>query len=508
MRGARVADVGLLGDGRFGIVLRRRAGSRVLAVDAFASPPLVTLEDGELGILVEPGFVRAAAAALRGMVLVEVRARRGDRVLRMSFGSRSRFGVDDRVEVYLELVPRFGNIVLVKRDTVVAAAKEFSLAENERRAVQPGLPYQPPPLPAEAPQIPKAVERSGVARDEFLVYAQSDAALTDPIHVYRRNGVLLQAHLVPLAGFEDAEHTREPSLLDAFAEFRGQAQDRGERERTQQRRDRIRKLLERRERKTRDELAAIADRRRRAGERDALRIAGEDIYARLHALPAVERDDEKLRAAALFAQYKKLGASLSHLERREADLQSQAAMLEELRWEAERVASEDLGELDEAVARLAGRAPSSAAPARRRRRVPLEVRTPAGSRIVVGRSPVENAHVTFVLARPGDLWFHARGVPGAHVILSRDDRSEPPAEDVAAAASLAAQHSKAKASAKVAVDYTLRKYVRKQRNAAPGLVWYTNAKTITAVPSAAPVPPEDDAAPRAQHSGRGKELRT
>ena len=112
----------------------------------------------------------------------------------------------------------------------------------------------------------------------------------------------------------------------------------------------------------------------------------------------------------------------------------------------------------------------------------LELRTPAGSRIVVGRSPVENAELTFHLARPDDLWFHAQGVPGAHVILSRDDRGRVPDEDLQVAASLAAFYSKAQAAASAAVDYTLRKHVRKQRAAPPGLVWYTHAKTIVTQP--------------------------
>ncbi|MGA8535506.1 MAG: NFACT RNA binding domain-containing protein, partial [Candidatus Tumulicola sp.] len=120
--------------------------------------------------------------------------------------------------------------------------------------------------------------------------------------------------------------------------------------------------------------------------------------------------------------------------------------------------------------------------ASKRKRAFLEFRTRAGSRIVVGRSPSENAEVTFKVARPNDLWFHARGIPGAHVILARDDRAEPPLQDIEAAASLAAHYSKAKASAKVPVDYTLRKHVRKQRDGAPGLVWYTNAKSITTAP--------------------------
>jgi predicted ribosome quality control (RQC) complex YloA/Tae2 family protein len=74
-------------------------------------------------------------------------------------------------------------------------------------------------------------------------------------------------------------------------------------------------------------------------------------------------------------------------------------------------------------------------------------------------------------------------MPGAHVILQRDDRDEPPADDIERAASLAAYFSKARANAKVAIDYTLRKYVRAQRDAPPGLVWYTHPQTITVSPA-------------------------
>ncbi|MBV8198557.1 MAG: DUF814 domain-containing protein, partial [Candidatus Eremiobacteraeota bacterium] len=124
----------------------------------------------------------------------------------------------------------------------------------------------------------------------------------------------------------------------------------------------------------------------------------------------------------------------------------------------------------------------SAAP--KRRRAVLEFRTSQGSRILVGRSPLENAELTFRVARPEDLWFHARGIPGAHVILSRDDRGAVPDEDVTTAAELAAFHSRAKGSAIVTVDYTQRKHVRKQRAAPPGLVWYTHAQTIAVTPKA------------------------
>jgi predicted ribosome quality control (RQC) complex YloA/Tae2 family protein len=174
---------------------------------------------------------------------------------------------------------------------------------------------------------------------------------------------------------------------------------------------------------------------------------------------------------------------LPHIDLRERGLRSALEAVDTLRWETERTNDEDLAAVESAVAELGpkrGRPAPTRAPARKR--TLLEFRTQRGSRIVVGRSPTENAELTFRLARPHDLWFHAQRIPGAHVILARDDRGEAPAEDLELAASLAAFHSRGKTSASVPVDYTQRKHVRKQRAAPPGLVWYTNAKTIVVEP--------------------------
>src|ERR1700676_236617 len=158
LRGGRVPDVGLVDDGRvavqFALPLSSskgqddtgRRGPATLAVDAFGSPPLVTLDDAKLALAVDPGWLRAVGATLRGMRLTSVRARHADRVLVLSFGTASRFGVESESRLVLELVPRYGNVVLLHDRMVVAAAKQFSPAENEARSVQVGLPYEPPPL--------------------------------------------------------------------------------------------------------------------------------------------------------------------------------------------------------------------------------------------------------------------------------------------------------------------------------------------------------------------------
>lgn len=475
LRGARVDDAGLLNDGRLALAFRARRKRVLLALDLFASPPLVTIETAELDITREAGFVRALATTLRAMTLAKVSARRGDRLLRMTFQARSRFGVTEAVDLYVELVPRFGNAVVVKGESIVAAAKEFTLADNGTRAVMPGLPYTLPPLPPRTSKVRAATELEQTS--------------TAPLYAYRRNGKLLQAHVVPLEDFSDAQMTRESSLLDLLAELRAQRAATQRSQGAQHLRRTLLERLERRERKLREELRLLAGKRARALARDELRVEGEAIFASLHELPEGDRDEAKERAAKRFSEYKKLGATIPHVERRERHVHGLVDATLALRWEAERTDDEDLRDVEAAVALLDPRQGSRArTPARPRKRAPLEFRTIGGSRIYLGRSPSENADVTFRVARPNDLWFHARGTPGAHVVLARDDRARPPIEDLEAAAALAAFHSQARASASVPVDYTQRKYVRKRPDGPPGLVWYTGSQTILAQPNAAPAP--------------------
>jgi predicted ribosome quality control (RQC) complex YloA/Tae2 family protein len=112
------------------------------------------------------------------------------------------------------------------------------------------------------------------------------------------------------------------------------------------------------------------------------------------------------------------------------------------------------------------------------RRVPLG----DGWEALVGTSAAGNATVTFDLASGDDLWLHARGAPGAHVIL-RTRNTTPPPEIVERAARLAAFHSSARASSNVEVDIAPRRYVKKIPGAALGLVRYTNERTVRVSPS-------------------------
>ena len=109
-------------------------------------------------------------------------------------------------------------------------------------------------------------------------------------------------------------------------------------------------------------------------------------------------------------------------------------------------------------------------------KVGLRYTSPSGFLVLVGRNAKENDLLTRA-AHSEDLWFHAQGVPGSHVILKTEGKN-PPLEDLLFAARLAAYHSKARGERQVPVDYTRKKHVWRPRKAAPGQVLYTQAKTL------------------------------
>jgi predicted ribosome quality control (RQC) complex YloA/Tae2 family protein len=546
----RVTDAGLLDDGR--VALRfsglPKGSPPTLAVDAFGSPPVVTLDDAELAVAIDPGWLRSAGTTLRGKRLTAVRARPGDRVLVLAFGTASRFGVESESRLVLELVPRYGNVVLLGDRVVVAAAKQFSPAENEARSVQVGLPYEPPPLPratldfaafaraleaaADArdqvralggfrPELPRLLAASVVAEsttrppesatalaawlDErgrtVLASAEAAAGGLDGVHVYRDgDGAIAALHLVPLAQHASLSHTVVPDLLGLFAEARGATLRTRRGDATERRRATLLARIAKRIHATGEELSAVAARAADDAERERLRTSGDALYTHALEVPAgatsyapptnpglsIPLDpllDAKENAQAYYARYRKAADALPHLERRRQTLETRRDALEVLAFEAERAEPPTLPELEADLDELEGRRPRRAQQPAARRRAPLRLERPSGARIYVGRSPRENVEVTFRIARPDDLWFHARGIPGSHVVLQAPPGGEPDDDDLAAAADLAATHSKGKNAPRVEIDYTERKYVRKQRDAGPGLVWYTNARTRIGRPS-------------------------
>ena len=105
-----------------------------------------------------------------------------------------------------------------------------------------------------------------------------------------------------------------------------------------------------------------------------------------------------------------------------------------------------------------------------------------GMTVLVGKNNKENDYLTFNTAGNRDIWLHTKDIPGSHVIVqsSGQDLDE---KAIFEAAAIAAYHSKARTSENVPVDYVPVKYVKKPAGAKPGMVIFTNNRTVWVNPA-------------------------
>ena len=113
--------------------------------------------------------------------------------------------------------------------------------------------------------------------------------------------------------------------------------------------------------------------------------------------------------------------------------------------------------------------------------VPLLFESSAGIKIYAGKNNIQNEKLTHKTAAKSDIWLHTQRIHGAHVIISCG-RDQPDDMTLYEAAVIAAYYSAARSAGKVPVDYTYVKHVKRQPGGRPGMVVYTDFKTIIASP--------------------------
>jgi predicted ribosome quality control (RQC) complex YloA/Tae2 family protein len=167
-----------------------------------------------------------------------------------------------------------------------------------------------------------------------------------------------------------------------------------------------------------------------------------------------------------FKRYKKAHASRSMLQARMKETQIELKQLEDQR------------------ALLEKHPPGVAFPApapkekREKKQGPPSFLSTDNLTLIVGRNGRENEEITFRIARGNDLWFHARGVPGSHLVVRMERRKEIPYQTLLDAATLSLHFSDGRKAGKGDVVYTFRKYVQKSKGGKPGAVILSQEKNI------------------------------
>ncbi|MBF6613948.1 MAG: NFACT family protein [Chloroflexi bacterium] len=259
-------------------------------------------------------------------------------------------------------------------------------------------------------------------------------------------------------------------------------------------------------------LSSLRDELQRSQALEEIRRRGEAILSYMHTLKPGEHrlavPDEKLiieldpglspveNAQALFREYRKAQSAQASLPEKVAEAEMRVEYLDELATSLDLASSYDEIRAVQGEVRLAKRPTGRSATeeqegkqrgskgkvrkTQEKRPQPLRLQTQQGAQMLVGRTASQNDVATFRLAAPEDLWFHARGVPGSHVILRIGEGITP--KDIEEAATVAAAHSRARNEAQVDVLYTEKKYVRKVPNSPPGFVTYKHEQVIRVAP--------------------------
>ena len=514
-------------DGRKKLLLSTQpSGAAVYLTErAFENPPSA------------PSFCMLLRKHLQSGRITEVRQPSTERVIEFLIETVNEMGYAVNKRLVAETMGKHSNLILIDRESgkIIDSIKRISIDVNRYRQLLPGLPYTAPPsqdkldfwtagrdeislrLSSGSAVGPRAVMDgiqgfSPVAAEELWL-SGSPGELPDRILTLRESlqqekdlfpavylgeeGTPQDVHIIPLRHIFRENRTLRfetpGQALDYFFQNRSQSNRVAQRsvELHRQVQTLLDKLLLKKQRLLED--------LREAGQAEQLRLQAELLTAGLHrACPGdtsvtVENYydgstmtiplDPRLTAAKNAQNYyKKYGKAktagkekLMQLEETEKDLDYMESVLS-----AATLAREyETLELIRRELSDAGylRVRKAAQRSKLQKSKPSRFRTASGMEVLAGRSNTENDYVTFTLAAKTDLWFHAKDIPGSHVVLLCRDR-RPEKEDILEAAALAAYYSKAAASENVPVDYAQVRHVKKPSGARPGMVTYSSQKTV------------------------------
>jgi predicted ribosome quality control (RQC) complex YloA/Tae2 family protein len=401
-----------------------------------------------------PGrFEQLLRAELVGERLAGIETLAGDRVVALRFA-----GPRGEARLVAELTGRHGNLFLVGGDGLVRASAGRNL--SERRNLVPGQPYvapAPPPDPGapvvrfapvagERFPLSAAVERAYATREAERRLADARRRLREPVRAGIARASRALARLAEEAARVPAAEAdrRTADLLKANLRL----VKRGQRE------------------VTLTEWTAEGPR---------------EVTVSLD--PALSPQANLERS---YRRYRRIVESAARVAERTAEVRAREAALRALAARVDAAAEEELPRLEKEARRLGAgprRAPAAtAAPGKRRREPPAlpyrSFRSLDGTAILVGKGAAENDTLTRAVARGNDLWLHARGVTGAHVVVRLDRGRAPDQETLLDAAHLAVHFSDARGAPQADVAYTRAKHVRKPKGAAPGAVVYSQEKVL------------------------------
>lgn len=484
-----------------------------------------------------PMFLMLLRKHLLGARITDVIQPNLDRIVIFQFDALSELSDRTSYRLICEVMGKHSNIILVDAEgNIVDAIRRVSPAMSSVRLILPKLKYEFPPAQEKADPSKAASEDffrvlcSAVRPEKalsgafyglspgiaslLLAHCGFDAAnpMNSAKQLTKFYSNLLEGHFTPcilnmggvntLLPFAPAsgEFRSFESMENAADEFyRTRSQGESVKRRTAALERTISNNIKRLERKMENFSISICE----DAEIERLRLYGELLTANMYSLPSrsktavvqnyyldppenviIPLDDTLSIADNAQLYFKKYRKSKSAQEA--AVVQCDAAASELKYFEglysdlAQCLTDSDLEEIRSELVQLGYIHNSNRKRAKLPQSKPYRYQSSDGIEISVGKNNTQNDRLTFKQSSPEDTWLHTKDIHGSHVIIHK--LGEIPDTTLLEAAMLAAFYSQARDSATVPVDYTKRRYVKKPSGAKPGMVIYTNQRTVYVTP--------------------------
>jgi len=358
-----------------------------------------------------------------------------------------------------ELIGTFPNIILTDSSaTILAVYYPRPFSSDTARPMLPGIQYVPPSKKA-SPSVDHSGQDATIRQDESVGSPSKEAELYYQQVIEQREFTSLRTMLVSLI---------RRTLLKTERRLAALSNDLTSADRAEE------------YKKAGMVILANIDRLKPGMELAQL----PDYEGKIEAIPLDPRLSPSRNADRYFKKYKKAKAGLAIIQQRLHSAEEETAFLKTLHRDIDKAHTRS--DLASIRSMLAAEGYIKENNKEKKYSEPL---TPGfrtftfhGWEIFVGKGALGNDYITTKLACADDLWLHAEGMPGSHVLVKNPNNAEIPAEVLVKAAALAAYYSKGKLAGKVSVAYTRARFVKKPKGAKPGLVMLRERKSIMVKP--------------------------
>lgn len=458
---------------------------------------------------------------LQGAVIETIQQIENDRILEIIVSNKNEIGDHIKATLVVEIMGKHSNIILIDKNEhkIIESIKHVGFSQNSYRTILPGSTYIAPPktkainpfdisdqtlfeLLQTNDLSPKNLQQlfQGLGRDTALELSHclKDNKLNDFRQFFSREYYpSLTEKSFSAVQFSSSHETFQSlgQLLDYYY------QEKAEKDRiAQQASDLIHRVQSELEKnikklaKQQDELLATenAEEFRQKGELLTTYLSmvpnNQDVVVldNYYTNQTIEISLDRAltpnqNAQRYFKKYQKLKEAVKHLKGIISDTENTITYLESVETSLNHASMEDINDIREELVEtvfIKRRAHDK----QHKRKKPEQYLASDGKTIIlVGRNNLQNDELTFKIARKGELWFHAKDIPGSHVLIR--DNLNPSDEVKTDAAELAAYYSKARLSNLVQVDMIEAKKLNKTSGTKPGFVTYTGQKTLRVTPT-------------------------